>query len=58
MNSKPFNSDSSGPEYGEAEDDNGGHEPYHASFSTKEYKQILLNNSFKALIHKIRNTEC
>jgi SAM-dependent methyltransferase len=48
----------SGPEYGEVWSDNGGHELYHASLSTEEYKQILIDNNFKVLIHKIRDPEC
>ncbi|HAU1151569.1 TPA: class I SAM-dependent methyltransferase [Legionella pneumophila] len=48
----------SGPEYGEVWSDNGGHELYHASLSTEEYKQILIDNNFKILIHKIRDPEC
>ncbi|STX52351.1 methyltransferase [Legionella busanensis] len=48
----------SGPEFGEVWSDNGGHELYHASLSTEEYKQTLINNNFKILIHKIRDPEC
>lgn len=48
----------SGPEYGEVWSDNGGHELYHASLSTEEYNQILIDNNFKVLIHKIRDPEC
>lgn len=48
----------SGPEYGEVWSDNGGHELYHASLSTEEYRQILIDNNFKILVHKIRDPEC
>lgn len=48
----------SGPEYGEVWSDNGGHELYHASLSTEEYKQLLIDNNFKVLVHKIRDPEC
>lgn len=48
----------SGPEYGEVWSDNGGHELYHASLSTEEYKQLLIDNNFKILTHKIRDSEC
>lgn len=47
-----------GPEYGEVWSDNGGHELYHASLSTEEYEQILTNNHFKVLVHKINDPEC
>ncbi|RUR16032.1 class I SAM-dependent methyltransferase [Legionella sp. km535] len=48
----------SGPEYGEVWSDNGGHELYHASLSTEEYQQLLIDNNFKVLVHKIRDPEC
>ncbi len=48
----------SGPEYGEVWSDNGGYELYHASLSTGEYKQLLIDNNFKILIHKIKDSEC
>lgn len=48
----------SGPEYGEVWSDNGGHDLYHASLSTEEYEQILIDNHFKILTHKIRDPEC
>ncbi|MGQ3891191.1 class I SAM-dependent DNA methyltransferase [Legionella sp. CNM-4043-24] len=48
----------SGPEYGEVWSDNGGHDLYHASLSTEEYEQILNDNNFKVLAHKIRDPEC
>lgn len=48
----------SGPEYSEVWSDNGGHDLYHASLSTEEYKQILMDNNFKVLVHKIRDPEC
>ncbi|STX53988.1 methyltransferase [Legionella geestiana] len=40
----------SGPEYGEVWSDNGGHELYHASLSTEEYQQLLIDNHFKVLV--------
>ncbi len=47
---------------GEKEDeiwsDNGGQQLYHASLSTNEYKKLLDENSFKVLIHKIRDPKC
>ncbi|KTD35678.1 methyltransferase [Legionella moravica] len=48
----------SGPEYGEVWSDNGGHDLYHASLSTEEYQQLLIDNNFKILVHKIRDPEC
>lgn len=48
----------SGPEYGEVWSDNGGHDLYHASLSTEEYQQLLIDNNFKVLVHKIRDPEC
>ncbi|KTD50865.1 class I SAM-dependent methyltransferase [Legionella quateirensis] len=48
----------SGPEYDEVWSDNGGYDLYHASLSTEEYKQILIDNNFKVLAHKIRDPEC
>ncbi|MCX7114845.1 MAG: methyltransferase domain-containing protein [Gammaproteobacteria bacterium] len=47
-----------GPEYGEVWSDNGGHDLYHASLSSEEYEQILTDNDFKVLTHKIRDPEC
>jgi 2-polyprenyl-3-methyl-5-hydroxy-6-metoxy-1,4-benzoquinol methylase len=38
--------------------DNGGQMLYHASLSTKEYEKILNENSFKVLLHKVRDPEC
>jgi hypothetical protein len=49
---------SEGPEYGEDWSDNGGHDFYQASLSPEEYKNILMNNNFKVLVHKIREIEC
>ncbi|MCL9685067.1 class I SAM-dependent methyltransferase [Legionella maioricensis] len=48
----------SGPEYDEVWGDNGGQELYHASLSAEEYKQILADNHFKILTHKIRDPNC
>ncbi|CEG58561.1 class I SAM-dependent methyltransferase [Legionella fallonii] len=48
----------SGDEYGEIWSDNGGYELYHASLSIEEYNQILKENNFTVLIHKIRDPEC
>lgn len=48
----------SGPEYGESWSDNGGHNLYHASLSSEEYTDILSENAFKILVHKIRDPEC
>ncbi|HSW70048.1 MAG TPA: class I SAM-dependent methyltransferase [Gammaproteobacteria bacterium] len=48
----------SGEEEDEVWSDNGGQSLYHASLSTKEYKNLLKNASFKVLIHKIRDTKC
>ena len=48
----------SGPEYDEVWSDNAGHDLYHASLSTEEYEQILIDNNFKVLAHKIRDPEC
>lgn len=48
----------SGYESDEVWSDNGGHNLYHASLSTEEYQQILIDNNFKVLAHKIRDPEC
>ncbi|HIG0327050.1 TPA: class I SAM-dependent DNA methyltransferase [Legionella pneumophila] len=48
----------SGPEYDEVWSNNGGHDLYHASLSTEEYEQILIDNNFKVLAHKIRDPDC
>jgi 2-polyprenyl-3-methyl-5-hydroxy-6-metoxy-1,4-benzoquinol methylase len=47
-----------GPEYDEVWSDNGGHDLYHASLSSKEYEQILTDSDFKVLTHKVRDPEC
>ena len=38
--------------------DNGGQMLYHASLSTKEYEKLLSENSFKVLLHKMRDPAC
>lgn len=48
----------SGPECGEVWSDNGGYDLYHASLSSEEYEQILTDNGFKVLTHKINDPEC
>lgn len=48
----------SGEEEGEIWSDNGGQQLYHASLSTSEYESLLKANSFKILIHKIRDPQC
>ncbi|HAT3884547.1 TPA: class I SAM-dependent methyltransferase [Legionella pneumophila] len=48
----------SGPEYDEVWSNNGGHDLYHTSLSTEEYEQILIDNNFKVLAHKIRDPDC
>jgi SAM-dependent methyltransferase len=48
----------SGEKEGEVWSDNGGQMLYHASLSTKEYEKLLNENSFKVLLHKIRDPEC
>ena len=48
----------SGPEYGEVWGDNGGYDLYHASLSSEEYTQILLECHFKILVHNVRDPEC
>ncbi|HVE44866.1 MAG TPA: class I SAM-dependent methyltransferase [Gammaproteobacteria bacterium] len=48
----------SGEEEDEVWSDNGGQQLYHASLSTNEYEKHLHENSFKVLLHKIRDTEC
>ncbi|WP_462095337.1 class I SAM-dependent methyltransferase, partial [Legionella pneumophila] len=48
----------SGPGYGEVWGDNGGYDLYHASLSSEEYTQILLECHFKVLVHNIRDPEC
>jgi dihydrofolate reductase len=48
----------SGPEYGEVWGDNGGYDLYHASLSSEEYTQILLECHFKILVHNIKDPEC
>lgn len=48
----------SGDEEGEIWSDNGGQMLYHASLSTKEYEKLLSENSFKVLLHKVRDPQC
>lgn len=48
----------SGEEEGEVWSDNGGQQLYHASLSTNEYEKLLHENSFKVLLHKVRDPEC
>lgn len=48
----------SGEEEGEVWGDNGGEQLYHASLSTQEYEKLLRENSFKVLMHKVRDPEC
>jgi hypothetical protein len=48
----------SGEEEDEVWSDNGGQMLYHASLSTNEYVKLLNENSFKVLLHKIRDSEC
>ncbi|WP_242604524.1 class I SAM-dependent methyltransferase [Legionella gresilensis] len=48
----------SGPEFGEVWSNNGGQDLYHASLSIEEYKQILVDNNFKILEHKIKDPQC
>ena len=48
----------SGEEEGEVWSDNGGQQLYHASLSTKESEKLLSENSFKVLLHKVRDPEC
>lgn len=48
----------SGEEEDETWSDNGGQQLYHASLSTDEYEQLLAENSFKVLLHKVRDPEC
>lgn len=47
-----------GPEYSEVWSDNGGHDLYHASLSSEEYAQILEDNNFTILMHKIKDPKC
>ncbi|MGQ3889976.1 class I SAM-dependent DNA methyltransferase [Legionella sp. CNM-1927-20] len=48
----------SGPESGEAWSENGGQDLYHASLTIEEYEQILINNNFKILVHKVKDQGC
>jgi len=48
----------SGEEEGEVWSDNGGQQLYHASLSTSEYESLLKAESFKVLVHKVRDREC
>lgn len=48
----------SGEEESEVWSDNGGQQLYHASLSTNEYEKLLNENSFKVLLHKVRDPDC
>ncbi len=48
----------SGHQHGEVWSDNGGQNLYHASLSTAEYQEQLMQNNFKVLIHKVEDPEC
>ena len=48
----------SGEEEDEVWSDNGGQQLYHASLSTNEYENLLNENSFTVLLHKVRDPEC
>jgi ubiquinone/menaquinone biosynthesis C-methylase UbiE len=48
----------SGIEYGEVWGNNGGHELYHASLSTEEYRKLLAENNFNVLVHKEADPNC
>ena len=48
----------SGDEHGEVWSNNGGHELYHASLSTEEYENLLAAESFKVLVHRVRDPHC
>lgn len=48
----------SGEEEGEIWSDNGGQMLYHASLATNEYEKLLVENSFRVLLHNIRDPRC
>jgi 2-polyprenyl-3-methyl-5-hydroxy-6-metoxy-1,4-benzoquinol methylase len=48
----------SGDQYDEVWSENGGHDLYHASLSSKEYERILIENNFKVLLYKNKDPEC
>ena len=48
----------SGPEYGEVWSDNGGYDVYHASLSSKEYKDILSKSDCNVMLHKVQDPDC
>lgn len=48
----------SGPNYGEVYSNMDGHNFYHASLDTKEYKDLLHKHGFEVLLHKIEDPNC
>lgn len=59
INFKGFVLFTSGPDDGETWDnDNGGHQLYHASLSAQEYKKLFAEYGFDVLIHNIQDKVC